>query len=443
MPQIGAGMPASQMTLKRHFIKRLASQIEWSAVKMPLILSLLNQVVSSGGNFLISVYLARTLSLADFGLYGISYGICQIYIGAGNAILPMQMMVNMPDKQDVDKDAYASRILLGVLMLGTLTLIAVALGILALIFLQPDWQRFSGMITAISLAAVAFLSKDFFISYAYIRRRETLALAVSMLSVGILCGGLLSGYLAGIPLSAQNVLMLYALADALAATYGYWSSPLGILRNRRNLMPDFVEAWVHGRWALGGAMATWAQTQTYTYVLAFFLGPVGVGQANAARILISPFNFLIPAINQIAIPRLADLRESDRRKMLRVSLMITAGLFLLAIVYSALLLGSLDFVFSTILGRHDEGILVFVPIWCAFLIIHMTLTGGIGLLQVMRRFRALTLFNIAGTAVAIVSAIALIQRYGATGAIWGMVAGEFMLTLLIWKEIRSVHKEKN
>jgi O-antigen/teichoic acid export membrane protein len=443
MPQIGAGIPSSQMMLKRHFIKRLISQMDWSAVKMPLILSLLNQVVSSGGNFLIGVYLARTLSLADFGLYGISYGICQLYIGVGNAILLMQMMVNMPDKQDADKDAYASRILLGVLMLGGLTLFLVASGTLALIFLQPDWQRFSGMITAISLTAVAFLAKDFFISYAYIRRRETLALSVSMLSLAILCAGLLGEYLAGIPLSAQNVLMLYALADALAAAYGYWSSPLDILRNRCNLMPDFIEAWVHGRWALGGVTATWMQAQTYTYVLAFFLGPVGVGQANAARIFISPFNFLIPAINQIAIPRLADLRQSNRRKMLRVSLMITAGLFLLAVVYSALLLGSLDFVFSTILGRHDEGILVFVPIWCAFLIIHMTLTGGVGLLQVMRRFRALTLFNIPGTVVAIVSAIVLIQRYGATGAIWGMVAGEIMLTLLIWREIRSVHKEKN
>lgn len=429
-------MSVSDIPMTRNFVKQLTGQISLSGVRGPLLLSLLNQLVNSGGNFAVGVYLARTLSLADFGMYGISYGICMLYIGFGNAILLTQMVVNMPDKAEDRKEAYASRIFLGVLILGALTLTLVTLVALAAILARPDWRQFSGIIVAITLTSVAFLAKEFMISYAYMRRREALALSVSALAVGILCVGLALEYFLGVELNAQNVLLLYALASAVAAAFGYLTTPLSIVRNCRNLMPDFTEAWVYGRWALGGVTATWIQAQTYTYALAIFLGPVGVGQANAARIFISPFNFLIPAINQIAIPRLADLRRSDSRRMLQVSVLLTSGLFFLGLVYSAILLSSLDFVFTMILGRQDASVQALIPIWCAFLLIQLAKSGGIVLLQVMRRFRMLALLNIPSALAAIVTAIVLIRQLGAAGAIWGTVAGEVILAILIWREIR-------
>lgn len=436
-------MSVLHLTMKRRFIKQLLSQMDLSGIKRPLLLSLLNQVVSSGGNFVVGVYLARTLSLENFGLYGISYSICMLYIGFGNAVLLTQMVVNMPDKLETNKEGYASRILLGVLMLSAVALALVALSTLAAMQLRPDWQQFSSIIATIALASAALLAKEFLISYAYVRRNESLALLVSIISVGILCGGLAIEYLLDIELSAQNVLLLYAAGAIAGTTVGYWLSPLSIAFNTRNLMPDFIEAWHHGRWALGGVSATWIQAQTYTYVLAFFLGPVGVGQANAARIFISPFNFLIPAISQISIPRLADLRESDRSKMLRVSVMLTAGLFFVALVYSTILLTSLDFVFSTVLGRHDADVQSLIPVWCVVLVIQMVLTGGSALLQVMRRFRILALINIPSAIAAIITAIVLIQQFGASGAIWGTVAGEIVLTILIWREIRNAKNNIN
>lgn len=433
-------MPVSEITMKRDFIKQLTGQIRLSGVRIPLILSLLNQVVNSGGNFVVGVYLARTLALADFGVYGISYGICMLYIGFGNAVLLTQMVVNMPDKPEDGKEAYASRMLLGVLILGALTLFTVTLLTLGALLVRPDWQRFSGIIGAITLTSIAFLAKEFVISYAYQRRRETLALSVSALSVGILGAGLAIEYLLGTELNAQNVLLLYAAASAIAAVYGYFSTPLSIVRNCHKLMPEFTEAWVHGRWALGGVTATWIQAQVYTYALAIFLGPVGVGQANAARIFISPFNFLIPAINQIAIPRLADLRRNDSARMLRVSVMLTTSLFFLALIYSVILLSAQDFIFSIVLGRHDTAVQALIPIWCAFLVIQLAKTGGIVLLQVTRRFRILALLNIPSALAAIASAIVLIQQLGAGGAIWGTVAGETILAILIWREIRKPEK---
>jgi len=435
-------MSVPHAAMKRRFVS-LFSQVDLSTVKIPLMLSLLNQVVSSGGNFAVGVYLARTLPLADFGLYGISYGICMLYIGVGNAILLTQMVVNMPDKAEAEKDGYASRMLIGVLMLGASTLTLGLLAILAVMAVHPAWRQYFTIAATVTLTAIAFLGKEFMISYAYIRRKETLALSVSTLSVAILCCGLALEYLAGVTLTAQNVLLLYAGGAATGATIGYLVAPLAVRGNMRDLSADFLEAWRHGRWALGGVTITWIQAQTYTYALAFFLGPAGVGQANAARIFISPFSFLIPAINQITIPRLADLRESDSARMLKVSVLVTAGLFLFALIYVMVLLGCLDFIFGIVLGRQDRAIQSLVPVWCVVLVIQMILTGGSALLQVMRRFRILALINIPSAIAAVVTAIVLIHQLGAPGAIWGTAAGELVLTILIWREIRNGRNHSN
>jgi O-antigen/teichoic acid export membrane protein len=407
-----------------------------SSVKAALMMSFLNQVVSSGGNFLVGVYLARTLSLEAFGLFGISMGICMLYIGVGNAVIFTQMVVNIPDKVQAEKDAYATKMLLGALMLGVLTLVLVVLFMLGVKLLRPESDAILKSVAAVACTAVSLLLKEFFVSYSYVRRKELWALAVNGLAVLVLVAGLAIEHVAHIPLTPENVLLLYAAGAAAGAGCGYLVSPLRLMRDSQHFMPDFIEAWRHGRWALGGVIVSWIQSQMYAYVLAFFLGPAGVGQANAAKIFISPFSFLLPAINKITVPRLADLRQNDRRRMFRVSLALTGGLFIFAILYSLLLLANLDFISTLVLGRQDPAIQSLVWVWCFFLVNQMLLSGGSGLLQVLRRFRVLTLINIPSAAVAVLTAIVLIQQIGTPGAIWGTAAGEIVLSLLIWREIK-------
>lgn len=430
-------MPGLQTSMKRNRIRDIFDRMEVSSVKAALSISFLNQIVSSGGNFIVGVYLARMLSLEDFGWYGISFGICMLYIGVGNALILTQMVVTMPDKVDADKERYAARMLLAVIALGALTLGLAAAAAAAIALFHPAWNRFIPIGVTIAVTAVAFLGKEFFISYAFMRRKETLALVVSGLSVAILCGGLAIEYMASIAPTAQNALLLYAAGALAGAAAGYLAAPISIGRGAKTFLPEAIDAWHHGRWALGGVSATWVQAQTYTYVLALFLGPAGVGQANAARIFISPFSFLIPAINKIAIPRLAELRPSNRGKMFHVSLLLAGGLFSFSAIYSLLMLANLDFVTHLVLGRNDPAIKSLVWIWCVVLAIQMTLTVGSGLLQALKKFRILTLVNIPSAIVAVSAAILLIRQLGAPGAIWGMAAGELVFALLIWKEIRN------
>ena len=433
----------AQISIKTNFLRNAFSRVDLSSVRLPLILSLLNQTLSSGGNFLIGIYLARVLPLEDFGLYGIGYGICMLYVGVGNALILTQMVVNMPNKAAAEKEKYAARMLCGVLLFDGLLFALVAVGGAVALAIRPDYSRFMMPLSAITIASAMFLCSEFFISYAYMKHRESLALAINALTMATLFGGLAILHLNGVALSAARVLLLYALGAVVGAGAAYWNSSLSLMRDARALLPDFLESWRYGRWALSGVIVTWLQTQTYTYALAFFLGPTGVGQANAAKIFISPFSFLLPAINKVAIPRLAELRQSNYPKMLRVSMLLTAGVSLLTLLYSAVLLGSLDFVFHTILGRHDPLIESLVWVWCLVLIFQMVRSGGGVLLQVQRRFRTLALINIPSALVTIAAAVLLIRWLGTAGAIWGMAAGEMVLLLLIWKAIRDGNDNAN
>jgi O-antigen/teichoic acid export membrane protein len=408
-------------------------------IKNALLLSLLNQVISSGSNFAVGVYLARTLPLHDYGIYGICYGICMLYVGVGNAIILTQMLVTMAEVDAPQQTAYASQMLQSVLILGVLSLLLVGVTLLAAFLFDPGLADYFPTIAAVALMSILFLCKEFFIRYAYIMRVERLAVWVSGLAVAVLGVGLAIERAAGVPLTVVHVLLLSAAGMAIGALIGYRNSPLRIPPDVRGSVTAFIASWQHGRWALGGVAVSWVQSQTYTYVLAALLGPTGVGQANAARIFVSPFSFLIPAVNQIAMPRLADLRQAQPHLVMRVGLQLTAGLLVLAILYSFVLLQSLPMVADLILGRQDPAVQSLVWIWCVVVCNQMILNGGSTMLQVLRRFRALALLSAASAIAAVLSALVLVRLVGPPGAIWGVAVGEVLLSLMVWGEIRRDH----
>jgi O-antigen/teichoic acid export membrane protein len=145
----------------------------------------------------------------------------------------------------------------------------------------------------------------------------------------------------------------------------------------------------------------------------------------------------------VAIPRLADLRQSDPKRMSRLSMMLTLSLSILTIVYSCILLFSLDFAVKLVLGRQDPRIESVVWAWCLVLIFQMIRSGGGVLLQVQRKFKVLMLINIPTAIITVVAAIALIHWFGAVGSVLGMVSGEVVLASLIWREIKRGKNNEN
>ncbi|MGZ3253287.1 MAG: hypothetical protein ACXU7D_03180, partial [Burkholderiaceae bacterium] len=125
------------------------------------------------------------------------------------------------------------------------------------------------------------------------------------------------------------------------------------------------------------------------------------------------------------------------------SIMLTLWLSSLTIIYTCILLFSLDFVVKIVVGRQDARIESVVWAWCLVLIFQMIRSCGAVLLQVQKKFRVLMLVNIPTAIITVISALALIHWFGAVGSVLGMASGEFVLASLIWREIKLGTNKKS
>jgi len=87
-------------------------QYRTMSLSKAIVVSVLNQMVSSATNFLFGLYLVRNLPPVEFGLYGIGFAITLFYAGIGNAMFLTQMVVHIPNKAAEDREPYAARICL-------------------------------------------------------------------------------------------------------------------------------------------------------------------------------------------------------------------------------------------------------------------------------------------------------------------------------------------
>lgn len=407
-----------------------------TAWRMPLVVSLANQAVSSGGNFILGIYLARCMPIGEFGIYGMCYSACLLYGGIGNALILTRINVALPCLPPAEQRTRAGLLLLLLLILDAL-LLAAALALMpALQWLPAAWQTMLYTLPVAALTAALMLCGEFFIAYAYLRRREHQALAQNATTMLALAAALAAMQLAGAALTAANVLAAYAVSTLLGCCHAFAVARPPLRHGAALLRSEWRAAWRPGRWALGGVGITWLQGQSYSYALAALSGPAGVGLANMARIFISPFSFLLPAINKIAIPRLAQLRITDPARTRRLSFHLTTALTALAVSYGigvASLAGPLE---TLLLGRHIPGVAPLAALWCAVLVFQVLRSGGSVLLQIEQRFRTLTLLNLPSAVVTLAACVPLAWLYGAPGALLGLLAGELTLTYLIWKEIR-------
>lgn len=409
-----------------------------------LSISVLNQVVSSATNFLLGFYLVRVLSAEEFGLYGIGIAVSLLYVGSGNALFLTQMVVHTPDKQLGEREHYAARMLMGVgAYSAAATVFVTATVLLGSIWSNWIWLH-ATLILSITAAAVSALFKAFIVRQAYTARVESRALMANISGAVTIVVLLAVFHLKGGITASWQVLLIYAAGQFAGTGSGLILAKLPCrVVDWRSVLADAREAFVGGRWALGGITVTWLQAQAYTYVTAFALGAAGVGHANAARLMISPLMFLMPALNQLTLPRLAELRARDHRRMLNVGSLITLGLIILAGLYTGILLCFADEFASLLLGeRYQEyqGIALLIAIWC--LVMHMQIlrSGASSLLQALKNFRALMIANVFSAIVAVFCAFALIKLIGIPGAVLGTGLGELCLAALLWRHIWNDRK---
>lgn len=389
--------------------------------------SVLNQVVSSGTNFLLGFYLVRALTPMEFGLYNIGFTIIFSYAGVGNALFLTQMVVHVPDKQLEDRLPYAGRMLAIVALFCLLTALAIGL-LFGFGGMYSDWlAQYLGLGFAITAASVAYLLKEFFVRHAYTVCKEVWALRVNFTVALALVVMLIMQYFFGITFHAETGLWLYTVSNVVGAITGFIlvKLPLRIVKYRR-MMDDVREAWAGGSWATGSAVAYSLRTQVYIIGTAGLIGPIGVAYLNASRLLITPVTMLTPALGQVFMPRLAVLQASNPHRFFLVSGLFSTLLLAIATIYSVFLLRFSDIIAPIVLGPQYGSIFPLIMAWC-FATGLLALRNGVEIvLQVLKKFRKLMVANILSAVIAVPVTLILLKISGVQGAIYGFAFSELV-----------------
>lgn len=401
-----------------------------------LTIGALTQIVGSGTNFAFGLYLVRALEPPEFGLYGIGFAVAMTIAGIASALWLTQMVVHLPTLGPNDRMPYASRMLVVVALFCLLTVILCG-GLVVIGHGYSAWiARHGDTIMAIGLAMIGITLKDFFIRHAYSIRTEAWALWINV-GIAVALAGLLAGtVLTTGGVSAEGALLTYAGSNIAGALVGGTLAGISIRALEvRAILDDARQAWRGGSWAMVGTIAISVQSQAYVYLTALIVGPIGVGLANAARLFIMPVAFVVPAVAQIALPRLIELDATDRRAMLRIGVRMSAALISVAAIYSAVLLPFTQEIASRWLGASYHSMTPLVAAWCLVLVLLVGRNGVTVILHALRDFRAITFDVIVGAVATIAAGVGLMIHLGVVGSVLGLALGELILGLLLFRRV--------
>lgn len=402
------------------------------ALGKAMAVSVLNQVVSSGTNFAMGIYLVRVLSPEDFGLYGIGFAISLFFAGIGNALFLTQMVINSPDKTQDDRSAYAGRILLLLSLFCMASVLFVSVLLFTGCIVWDVVRHYVEFASAVTTASTVYLLKEFFVRHAYNVRRETWTLAINGTIACTMAALLWGEHQCSAAINVEMALWIYSVAHAASVIVGLLLSKLPVAwRQLRELRGDLLEAWHYGKWASITNLVYFARANAHTIVVTALMGPVGVAKINAARILVTPAVMLTPALSQLAMPRLAALRAQGDARVVKFGSTVTLVLLSIALLYSTVLLVGYDVIVPMVVGKNYQDIVSITVLWCVFTCLLALRNGAEIPVQVLRKFRGLSVANTYSAIASLVATYCLSIAYGIQGALIGLIIGETALILLL------------
>ncbi|GAA0606243.1 hypothetical protein GCM10009534_46270 [Kribbella sandramycini] len=382
-----------------------------------------DQALSSLSNLAVGVVVARSSTVADFGVYALAFGGYTIALNVSRAISTEPLAVRhsgerTPEWQRAVRAATATALFAG--FLGLLVGVAIAL--------FPGVPS-KGVLLAFAVTLPGLLLQDawrwaFFVVGE--GQKAFLNDLIWLLGMLVIFGGL---YLTDTA-SAATLTLAWGLGGVIAAVVGRFQA--GVAPRRQ-----LIQEWIRRNWDLspkyvGEMLAVSGTIQVYMLGITAAAGLVATAGIRGAQVLLGPVNVLNQGIRMISIPEASRALAHSYRRLWLVGLAISVGVGGGALAWGAVFLLLPPVVGTELLGPGvwEQAHAVLVPV----ILLQALGASNAGAFAILR---ALTAAN-RGLGVRLVSSVVLIVLgvggallWGPSGAAWGLALASF-LTLLLW-----------
>lgn len=380
----------------------------------------IDQALSSGSNVLLLIYVAHVVTPIDFGRFSVVMLVATLAQGLVRSLVSLPVLVH---PEDADHRPRA--------VLGSAVLLAVAFDVVCLLAGALLWWGGSAFAVP-TLALAAFLPllqiHDLGRYLAIARGAPVQAIVLDALWIVLMVAAFVAVHFLAAP-TLPLLILGWAGAGGLAALWILVQH--GVLTRA-----DLTLAWLRERWdfswrTLVGNVSANAGALLSGVLMSLVSSPVAVAAVRAAILLGRPGAGVQLAVGASAAADIAREKPDDRG-LLRHQRRAMAISALAAAVNLGVLLTLPDVVGRALLGE----------VWP--LIEPLLLPAGLALLALAaqsgvraallgrREIRVAMVFDIAGTVVTVGSLVAGAALGDAAGAVWGLVVGQSLTTLLWW-----------
>jgi O-antigen/teichoic acid export membrane protein len=388
--------------------------------------------VSAGATFVQSMTLGRVLGSAALGTFALVTAVARIIYAAGNLGVNAHLTRAVSRDPSVATEAMSLFVSFRVLMMPA----AVVTAVVAVALLGGDDLAVAVFVTlALGVATVQMLYEALFLAFHDQRSYSVL----TIISSGFLLSGCGLWVLIG---AGDREFALTYLAAAIGGCAAWWrwaAVRLGVhprpLFDRTRLRRELSRSWPIG---LSGVLAI-ASLKVPVIVMGVFGTPEEVGAFAAADLFVTASGIIQGAVTNATFPRLSSAFRTDPvryRRVFWLSNALIAGCGILIGGFLAVLGGPTA---SLVFASKDFGELsrlLTIMGWTspALLLVHhnMFVFAAADRERANPPLMAAWFVAIAGCQ------LALVPRYGAIGAAWGLLVGRYVglaIVGLAWREL--------
>jgi O-antigen/teichoic acid export membrane protein len=388
--------------------------------KRKVVLTFLDQGVSSGTNFLVAVLVGRRLGFDGLGAYGFVLTLWMATLGIHRAIVAEPIVIGTksgrPDAPVLER-GFSAEVYLG-LAVGVLVACA-AVGAVAL-----DKTVIGRTMVVLALALVPLLVQDLWRFMAFFEGRPDKALAndavFAVVQIGLTALVIASG---------RSSTPLFVAAWGLGATAGaaYGFVQFGVrprLWSGRRLI---AEHWGFSRWMLADFATTFAMDNAYPLLVLGLLGQTRFGVLNGVLRLMGPAAVILQSGGNLGVPGASRaLREHAVPGLARFARRLTAGVAASMAAYVLVVFVAGGWLLRAVYRQPDAADYgTLMRLVGGSYVVWSFAFGALIALRVVQQTRALWSARLFVSLVSLCAAYVLVRRDGLDGAGWAAVITSF------------------
>ncbi|HSL43538.1 MAG TPA: lipopolysaccharide biosynthesis protein [Anaerolineales bacterium] len=404
-------------------------------------LSILDQGLYSGANFVLSILLARWLSVDHYGIFALMLALFQFALQIQNGVLLEPMSILGPARHQESINQYiANQIVLNFVVLVSICTFF-SLGLLSLV--EAGWGAESIRTQALFTLLFPILSLPWLVRRVfYIKNRPEISMFSSLLYSSVLLTGTLVLYTSNL-LSIRTAVVVMGLA---AFSTGLFVFPFramqhGIRQYNFKLFDLLKENWVYGKWAIATGLLVTIATQFQLFTAVGLLGTTAAGALRASQNLIQPMSISVTSIMSFALPSLSrDYGLNIMGGFEKKRKLITGLLLCMTLTYMLLMVLFRFEVMLFIYGQKYVDYSDLLLVWM-FVPVIMALNSGIGTaLRARQHPELLLLVSIVWAIFSLITSIIFTTKWGIWGATISTMLGyliAYLATLIAYNRLEK------